>query len=165
MSFSCQLLAETAKLFVSLFHSLTFLGRSLTLWTHAPGCCPHQIKLCGADVTGAVECEECGGSERERESERVCLQEQNSNQCSGLSAVEDHFRLQKKKEKRIVTLHFNALYCNFISPRILDIKIFIMCILYLANYICNFISQFSTPRQKWAFMGNSTLHTIKQTLY
>jgi len=71
--FSCQLLAETAKLFVSLsLPRFFFSGRSLALWTHAPGCCPHQIKLCGADVTGAEECEECGGSEREGVSGEGC---------------------------------------------------------------------------------------------
>ncbi len=33
-------------------------------------------------------------AQRERERERVCLQEQNSNQCSGLSTLENHFHLE-----------------------------------------------------------------------
>lgn len=60
---SCPLLAETLEPFFSfpliLFASFLFPRMLLAL--------PLPVRLCGADVTGAEVCKECGGREKEAE--------------------------------------------------------------------------------------------------
>ncbi len=167
MSFSCQLLAETAKL---LF--LSFTPSLFGPFSHSLNACSRLLPSSNQVVWGR--CHRRSGMRgmrrlRERESERGCVC-RNKTQISAVLSLlwKTISTSSKKKKKRIVTLHFNALNCNFYFSKNFDITFatwfFIMCLYILLIYILNFISQCSTSRQKWTFMSNSTLHIIKQKL-
>lgn len=63
---SCPLLAETLKPFFS-FPLILFASFFFPLFPRMFLALLHPVRLCGADVTGAEECKECGGSESEAE--------------------------------------------------------------------------------------------------
>lgn len=107
--FSCQLLAETAKLFVSLSLSLAFFQAVLSLSERMLQAVALIKSSCVGQMSQAQWNARNAEAQRERGRERVCLgkgvQTPNSNQCSSFSAVEACFRLRVKQKQLVHSLN------------------------------------------------------------